>query len=65
MSTDPAPGATAVALDAAVSVHFTTALADDSPLPTLSPDRARHLGPERTRHLGLRGHRHPSPRDLR
>lgn len=37
MSTDPAPGATSVALDAAVSVHFTTALSADSPTPTLSP----------------------------
>jgi hypothetical protein len=37
MTTDPAPGATNVALDATVSVHFTTALADDSPMPTLSP----------------------------
>ena len=55
VSTDPAPGATGVALDAAVSVHFTTALADDSPLPTLSPGRPRHVGPERTGHPGLRG----------
>jgi hypothetical protein len=38
MSTSPAPGATNVALDVAVSVHFTTAVADDSPLPTLNPD---------------------------
>ncbi|HXQ62934.1 MAG TPA: L,D-transpeptidase family protein [Acidimicrobiales bacterium] len=37
VSTDPAPGATGVPLDAEVSVHFTTALSDDSPLPTLSP----------------------------
>jgi peptidoglycan hydrolase-like protein with peptidoglycan-binding domain len=37
VSTTPAPGASAVALDAPVSVHFTTALADDSPLPSLSP----------------------------
>ena len=36
-STGPAPGATDVALDAVVSVHFTTALADDTPLPTLDP----------------------------
>jgi peptidoglycan hydrolase-like protein with peptidoglycan-binding domain len=37
MSTEPAPGATSVALDSAVSVHFTTALASDTPSPTLSP----------------------------
>ncbi len=37
MSTDPAPGATSVPLDSAVSVRFTTALSDDSPMPTLSP----------------------------
>jgi len=37
VSTDPAPGATSVPLDAAVSVNFTTALSADSPLPTLSP----------------------------
>src|ERR1700691_5087084 len=37
MSTAPAPGATSVALDAAVSVHFTTAVSADSPAPTLSP----------------------------
>jgi hypothetical protein len=36
-STSPAPGATAVALDAPLSIHLTVALADDSPLPTLSP----------------------------
>jgi peptidoglycan hydrolase-like protein with peptidoglycan-binding domain len=38
VSTSPAPGATNVDLDAAVSVHFTTAVADDSPAPTLNPD---------------------------
>jgi hypothetical protein len=37
MSTAPAPGATSVALDAAVSVRFTTAVSSDSPAPTLSP----------------------------
>ena len=37
MSTGPAPGATAVALDAPISVHFTIPLAGDSPLPTLAP----------------------------
>src|SRR5580704_18429805 len=37
MATDPAPGATSVALDAAVSIHFTTSLAADTPVPTLSP----------------------------
>ena len=37
MSTGPAPGATAVALDAEISVHFTIPLAADSPLPTLTP----------------------------
>ena len=37
VSTDPAPGATSVALDADVSVRFTTALAADSPMPALSP----------------------------
>jgi hypothetical protein len=37
MSTAPAPGASSVALDSAVSVHFTTALAPESPAPTLSP----------------------------
>ncbi|HVC69245.1 MAG TPA: L,D-transpeptidase family protein [Acidimicrobiales bacterium] len=37
VSTGPAPGATAVALDAPISIHFTTALADDSPLPSLMP----------------------------
>jgi hypothetical protein len=37
VSTAPAPGAAGVALDAAVSVHFTTALNAQSPTPTLSP----------------------------
>ena len=37
VSTGPAPGTSDVALDAAVSVHFTTALADDTPVPTLTP----------------------------
>jgi len=37
MSTTPVPDATDVALDAAVSVHFTTTLSDDTPVPTLSP----------------------------
>jgi hypothetical protein len=37
VSTSPAPGATSVALDSDVNVHFTTALAEDSPLPTLAP----------------------------
>ncbi len=37
VSTSPAPGATSVTLDSAVSVHFTTQLADDSPLPTITP----------------------------
>src|ERR1700689_2890888 len=37
MSTAPAPGATSVALDAAVSVHFTTAVSADTPSPSLSP----------------------------
>jgi hypothetical protein len=37
VSTGPAPGATGVALDAVMSVHFTTAVADDTPLPTVVP----------------------------
>jgi L,D-transpeptidase catalytic domain/Bacterial Ig-like domain len=37
VSTAPAPGAASVALDAAVSVHFTTALSADTPLPTFIP----------------------------
>jgi peptidoglycan hydrolase-like protein with peptidoglycan-binding domain len=37
MATTPAPGATGVALDSAIAVHFTTALAADTPHPTLSP----------------------------
>ncbi|HEY7946887.1 MAG TPA: L,D-transpeptidase family protein [Acidimicrobiales bacterium] len=37
VSTGPAPGATAVALDAPISIHFTVPLADDSPLPSLTP----------------------------
>jgi hypothetical protein len=37
VSTTPAPGATGVALDAAMSIHFTTALNVDTPLPTISP----------------------------
>jgi hypothetical protein len=37
VSTSPAPGATGVALDAAMSIHFTTALAVDTPMPTISP----------------------------
>ncbi len=37
MSTGPAPGATDVAPDAPISIHFTVPLADDSPLPSLSP----------------------------
>jgi hypothetical protein len=37
MSTNPAPAAAAVALDAPISIHFTVALADDSPPPTLVP----------------------------
>ncbi len=49
MSTSPAPGTPNVALDAAVSVHFTTALAGDSPLPTLNPNVPGtwvHSGPD-------------------
>jgi peptidoglycan hydrolase-like protein with peptidoglycan-binding domain len=37
VSTSPSPGATSVALDSAVNVHFTTELADDSPPPTITP----------------------------
>jgi len=37
VSTAPAPGASGVALDAAVSVHFTTAVDTKSPTPTLTP----------------------------
>jgi peptidoglycan hydrolase-like protein with peptidoglycan-binding domain len=37
VSTSPAPDATSVASDAALSVHFTGPLADDSPMPTLDP----------------------------
>lgn len=37
MSSSPAPGATNVASDAAISVRFSTALSRNTPLPTLNP----------------------------